>query len=187
LLRIAIVGRKASGKTTIAETLLKILTPSYRVITVKHVHSNELRLDAEKTDTWRFAAAGAHASVALSPNRTTMDLSIGFEEIRLEHVLESCLKVLQEADLVLLEGFHSLVARDPGVRKIVATRRLDEAPYVIKGTSAVIAVVTREPAGEPTLLGEEGTPIKVYTHEELPLLAEEISALLNGVLLAGRT
>ena len=66
---ISIVGKSDSGKTTLIEKLVPVLTKrGYRVATVKHdVHGFEV--DREGKDSWRHKQAGAPTGGFLLPHK----------------------------------------------------------------------------------------------------------------------
>ena len=71
-LRIHIVGRRNSGKTTLVCELVAALTKrGYRVATIKHTHHHH-ELDTPGKDSWHHREAGAAAVGILSPRMTAM-------------------------------------------------------------------------------------------------------------------
>lgn len=65
---IAIVGSKKSGKTTVAEFLVRRLARSgYGVSAIKHVHHRGFTLDTRNKDSWRLTRAGAGSVVVTAP------------------------------------------------------------------------------------------------------------------------
>ena len=98
---ISIVGKSDSGKTTLIEKLIPVLTQrGYRVATVKHdIHGFEV--DQEGKDSWRHKQAGAHTVVISSPDKIALirdverDLNLG--EIRD--------LLIRDVDLILSEGY----------------------------------------------------------------------------------
>ena len=55
---IAVVGSKASGKTTTIEILTKELSrKGYKIAAVKHIPEKNFTIDKKGKDTWRFAKA----------------------------------------------------------------------------------------------------------------------------------
>jgi molybdopterin-guanine dinucleotide biosynthesis protein len=71
-LRIHIVGRRNSGKTTLVCELVTALTQrGYRVATIKHTHHHH-ELDTPGKDSWHHRESGAAAVGILSPRMTAM-------------------------------------------------------------------------------------------------------------------
>jgi molybdopterin-guanine dinucleotide biosynthesis protein MobB len=100
---VSIVGRSNSGKTTLIERLLPILTGfGYRVVTVKHHHWGDFEADTPGKDSWRHARAGAVAT-ALSGSR---QLAV-FQQTEARVPLEEIVKQMAPArpDIVITEGF----------------------------------------------------------------------------------
>jgi len=101
---VCIVGRSGTGKTTLIERLIPVLTKKgYRVATLKHdVHGFEM--DKEGKDTWRHKRAGATAIIISSPQKLGMITDV-------EHELEPSFIVrrfLNHVDLVIAEGYKNL-------------------------------------------------------------------------------
>ncbi|MEK6682466.1 MAG: molybdopterin-guanine dinucleotide biosynthesis protein B, partial [Nitrospirota bacterium] len=69
---VSIVGRSNSGKTTLIEKIIPLLTKKgYRIATVKHC-SHGFEMDKEGKDTWKHKKAGAKTIVAVSENRLAL-------------------------------------------------------------------------------------------------------------------
>jgi molybdopterin-guanine dinucleotide biosynthesis protein B len=99
---LGVYGHKDSGKTTLVESLVKLLTEKgYSVGTVKHTHLKDVGLDVEGSDTWKHAKAGAGV-VALSSSEETMFLvkrEMGLGDIA------TLARNISPFDLLLVEGF----------------------------------------------------------------------------------
>ncbi len=101
---LGIYGHKKSGKTALVEEITKGLTEmGYSVATIKHTHHQDHGLDAEGTDTWKHAQAGAKSIVLSTDEETLFILKKNMELPE----LESSIKALDDVDLVLVEGFKS--------------------------------------------------------------------------------
>ena len=98
---IRILGRSGSGKTTFIDRLIPLLAP-LRIAVIKHTR-HELALPPAEKDTGRHLAAGAVASIGLSPNGSEAFWRGAPPEIEL--VLSS---LAGKADLVLMEGARDL-------------------------------------------------------------------------------
>jgi len=90
-------GRSNSGKTTLVEGLVKRFSPMYSVIAIKHIGRENVELDTEGKDTWRFGKAGAMLTVASTNAETQLTFK---HEMPLSQILQ-----LIDAELVLVEGF----------------------------------------------------------------------------------
>lgn len=99
---VGIAGLQNSGKTTLIELIVpRIVQAGYRVVTVKHIAHDDLRIDAAGSDTQRHRKAGARLAVAVSDTET-----VYFHGA--PHTLDEVLARvdrLEEPDLVLVEGF----------------------------------------------------------------------------------
>jgi molybdopterin-guanine dinucleotide biosynthesis adapter protein len=98
---ISIVGRSNTGKTTLLEGLLPVLTGrGYRVATVKHdVHGFEM--DKEGKDTWRHKRAGAVTTIINSARKLGLVTDTS-RELTLDEV---CQLYVRHADLLITEGY----------------------------------------------------------------------------------
>ena len=115
----AISGVKNSGKTTLMEKLIRVLTGrGLQVAAVKH-DGHDFTPDVPGTDSWRFGQAGACGYAIYSPWR--------YQLVRqTQGVCErDFFQAFPEADVILLEGFKDSpypkievvrVAHRPGVR-----------------------------------------------------------------------
>ena len=94
---ISIVGYKKTGKTTLVEQLVKALKKHGSVGTIKHLHEHDI--NAQDTDTWKHAQAGADVVVAVTPNELV--------KFSRNNDLESALDELANAgmDFAIVEGF----------------------------------------------------------------------------------
>lgn len=95
---VAVSGFKNSGKTTLIEKLLMILTKEgLKVATVKHDGHNFVG-DREGTDTDRHRKAGAVGTAIYSDNQYMIINQVAIDEREL-------FRAFDYADLILLEGF----------------------------------------------------------------------------------
>lgn len=138
----AVVGFKDSGKTTLAEKLVKILVArGYRVAAVKHAHSG-LSLHG---DSGRLFAAGAKRVLALSGNASEI-LAEGMS-------LADALAELRRYDFVVVEGFKESF---PGVRVAVVRSREELEKLMSPLLAAAYTLGELEDTGIPVFKpGEE--------------------------------
>ena len=95
------VGTSNSGKTTLIEKIINLLTMhGYRVATVKHTHK-EFAIDTEGKDSWRHRSAGAKTVILASPKQFFM-VSDADLELTIEDVLY---KYVNNIDILIVEGF----------------------------------------------------------------------------------
>jgi len=121
---IAVVGSKQSGKTTTVEALVRGLTErGYRVATAKHIHEAHFTIDTRGKDTWRHAQAGAKVILSVAPNELAIIKRVNTSEYDLGNLVEQCGK---EADILILEGFRELVAKNLSVPKVVTVKSVEE-------------------------------------------------------------
>jgi molybdopterin-guanine dinucleotide biosynthesis protein MobB len=140
---IAIIGRSGSGKTvTIVNLISHFSKQGLKVGTIKHVHHPNFSIDMEGKDSWRHSHAGAKTVAIIAPketvlirrkNRTTINL-------QLENILD--LFKGEEIDLIFLEGFHSLIAKNYDIPKIITAKNITELRRVVKNTVPPILAVT---------------------------------------------
>lgn len=101
---ISIVGKSNSGKTTLIEKLLPILSErGYKAATIKH-DSHSFDIDKEGKDTYRHKQAGAKAVIISSPKKAALIMDVDREAD-----LDDLAMLLPfDIDIVLTEGFKSL-------------------------------------------------------------------------------
>lgn len=101
---VAIVGRKHSGKTTLAVRLAAELhRRGHRVMSIKH-GSHTFNIDPSTTDTYRHYHEGLVERVAMaSPDKFAL-VERWAEELPPETIAE---RYMADADLVLCEGFKA--------------------------------------------------------------------------------
>lgn len=143
---VAVVGNKKSGKTTTVEILTRGLSyRGYRVATVKHIPKSNFTIDREGTDTWRFARAGSSIVVSIAPEEAAIIKRVSTDDYDLTRILMEC---GEDSDVIILEGFRSLVERDPHVLKIIAVKEVEEIHGASKRFSPILAYVGSMPMEE---------------------------------------
>ena len=96
---ITIVGKSNSGKTTLLEKLITILSErGYKLGTVKHAHGG-FTMDKEGKDSWRHRNAGADATLLIT------DSTVALVKNDKSPDLDKMQKYLEGMDIVLAEGF----------------------------------------------------------------------------------
>lgn len=96
---ITIVGKSNSGKTTLLEKLIALLTRrGYRIGSVKHAHDG-FEMDTEGKDSWRHRKAGAAATLVITQDKIAMTKDDKTGDI------EKMARYLSDMDIILAEGF----------------------------------------------------------------------------------
>ncbi len=153
---LAVIGRKNSGKTTVVEGLIsELVARQFRVASFKHVSRKGFSMDEKGKDTWRHSAAGADPVTVVSDIETIIKMKNGINGFPLDRMV----KVAEEnqADVLILEGFSSLVLKDNRVGKIVCVKDLEEYVEFNESTGGeVLAFCSFQPLGEPVLNIETG-------------------------------
>jgi len=143
---IAVVGSRRSGKTTTVEAIVRGLTKKgYRVAAAKHIHEADFTIDTKGKDTWRHAQAGAKTILSVALNELTIIKKVNTTGFDLSVLVQQCEK---EADILILEGFRKLVAKNLTIPKVVTVKTAKETsetseyfkPILAFAGSAKIAV-----------------------------------------------
>ncbi len=131
---LSIVGKSGSGKTTLIEKLLREFNArGLRVAVIKH-HAHSSPLDSSGKDSFRFAEAGAQMVVVSSPVEIAQ-----FERVAREWTLAEIAARVDDADLILTEGFR----REPAPK--IEISRAELGTDLIARADQVVAVVTDYP------------------------------------------
>jgi len=128
---VSFVGKSGSGKTTLLEKVIAELTRrGYRVATIKH-HTHSSDVDIPGKDTWRHARAGAREVVLKGEGVVAV-----FKSLDTQPGLPELLALIDDADIVLTEGFHR-----EGSTMIEVSRRACSTELV-NDSSRLFALVT---------------------------------------------
>ena len=137
MIAVAVVGSKKSGKTKTVEALVRGLTKrGYRVATAKHVSEQDFTVDTEGKDTWLHAQAGAKTIVVVAPKELVTIRKVDTRSLTLQEVVQICENGI---DVIVFEGFRSLVERERAVLKIVAVKDMQEIINASKQFDPIIA------------------------------------------------
>jgi len=146
---IAIVGSRRSGKTTTVEAIVRGLTvKGYRVATAKHIPEADFTIDTRGKDTWRHAQAGAKTILSVAPNELTIIKKVDTTRYDLSALLEQCEK---EADILILEGFRKLVAKNPSIPKVVTVKTAKEISETSESFKPILAFASSAKAETESL------------------------------------
>ncbi len=174
---IAVVGTSGSGKTTTIEYLTSRLSKEgYKIGSVKHIHHEDFSIDTEGTDTWRHAHAGAIVTAAIAPKETVI---IKKTEASLKD-LDKVIKTFdsEKLDVLLIEGFHSLIAKRRDIPKIITAKNSEDLKRTLDGTFPPILAITGPIAETKQKFSEVNIPIvNLYRDGEalLKLVKEQIT------------
>lgn len=122
---LAVVGASNSGKTRVAEGLVKYLSSrDLKVVAIKHCpHGHQI--DGTGTDSARLFMAGAVVSIAVSPGHSTV-VSRRSADTRLDEVVDG---LPEGIDLVIAEGFKKCGA--PKIMVLGGRSRIEYPENVI--------------------------------------------------------
>lgn len=139
---ISIVGRSASGKTTLIERLIpEFIKRGYRVATVKH-HGSDFPIDQEGKDSWRHKQAGAHTVVISSPQKIALVEDVS-HDLSLNELVS---QFIHRADIIIAEGF-----KREHYPKVEVFRKAIHPHPLAHELENVIAVVSDEPLSLETI------------------------------------
>ena len=132
---ISVVGKSDSGKTTLLEALIKVLTQrGRRIAVIKHA-ADDFELDTQNKDSWRFSQAGSEVSAISSKGKLAVVR-------RLENdpdPQELAQYAGADCDLVLTEGFKQHPY--PKIEII----RSDQGAELVSPPEQLLAIVTDTP------------------------------------------
>jgi molybdopterin-guanine dinucleotide biosynthesis protein MobB len=138
---IAAVGTSKSGKTTLIEYLISHLSKEgLRIGTIKHVHHSGFSIDAKGKDSWRHSQAGAQIVVIVAPEETAIIRKVKPPKQEIERIYD--LVRDEKLDLLIIEGFHSLIARRRDIFKIITVKEEKDLKRALEGTVDPILAVT---------------------------------------------
>jgi molybdopterin-guanine dinucleotide biosynthesis protein B len=133
---ISVVGRSASGKTTLIERLIpEFIKRGYRVATVKH-HGSDFPIDQEGKDSWRHKQAGAQTVIISSPQKVALVEDVP-HDLPLNEIAS---QFIRGADIIIAEGFKK--EQHP---KVEVFRKAIHPHPLAPELENVIAVVSDEP------------------------------------------
>ena len=140
VLVIAAVGKSGSGKTTTLEYLVSNLaSEGYRIGAVKHIFHKGFKMDKEGTNTWRYAKAGSKVIAAVSTEEIVVIRKAETELNDLEQVIG--LLGNEQLDIIVVEGFRSIIEKRNDVLKIVTAKDADSLKKALEGTVQPIIAI----------------------------------------------
>jgi molybdopterin-guanine dinucleotide biosynthesis protein MobB len=140
---IFVFGTKNSGKTTIAEYLVKGLSDrGFTVGTIKHIH-HEFTIDTEGKDTYRMREAGAKLVASFSPSEIALLRAPG--DVEEEFVKLSKQLAEDRFDFLVVEGFKVISVGISAVLRILTCKTAAElnslVPSVLPDVDCISGVV----------------------------------------------
>jgi len=128
---IAVVGKKGSGKTRLVEELVKALREEgYKVSTAKHVPEEGFSIDTPGKDSWRHAEAGAMTVAIVAPREMSLIKRLGSEGPVFDEIIS--LASHGGPDILIMEGFRSIVGSRLDVPKVVLVSGPEEARAMLE-------------------------------------------------------
>lgn len=148
---LAVLGRKNSGKTTVAERIVSTLVKrGLKVAVAKHISKKGFSMDSEGKDTWRYSDVGATPVIAVSDRETTVKLMRGTDVFSLDWMLR--VSAENDADVLVIEGFSSIILKDKRVGKIICVRNSGEYyEYKEKVEGGILAYCSFKSLDKPIL------------------------------------
>ena len=139
---LAVIGTSGSGKTTLIEYLISHLSKEgLKIGTIKHVHHPGFSIDVKGKDTWRHSQAGAKIVICAAPNEIAI---IKKRDSSSKHEMERIINLVkdEDLDLLIIEGFHSLIAKRQDVFKIITTNDEEDLRQKLVDTKDPILAIT---------------------------------------------
>jgi len=132
---ISIVGKSESGKTTLLESLIvELKQRGYKVAVIKHA-LEDIELDKQGKDTWRFSQIGSDVVAISSAHKLALmkKLEHDFSPQQLSRL------ITWDYDLILTEGFKKSATAK------IEVHRKEQGEELVSPIKQLIAVVTDEP------------------------------------------
>lgn len=179
VLLIAAVGKSGSGKTTTLEYLVSNLAgEGYRIGAIKHIYHKGFKIDKEGTNTWRYAKAGSKVTAAVSTEEIVVIKKAETDLTDLEQVIG--LLGNEKLDIIVIEGFRSLIEKRTDVLKIVTAKDADSLKITLEEIAPPIIAV----AG---VIGQQKPEIKLEIPVvNIPAEGEQLLKLVKEHLKAKR-
>lgn len=132
---VSIVGKSEAGKTSLLEKLITELKQrGYKVAVIKHT-VEDIELDKQGKDTWRFSQIGTDVVAIISSHNLAVMRQVDHEVTP----QELSRFIVWDHDLILTEGF-----KQSGTIKIEVHRK-EQGEGLLSPAKQLLAVVTDEP------------------------------------------
>jgi molybdopterin-guanine dinucleotide biosynthesis protein B len=136
VLTIAVVGGKKSGKTTTIELMVKELSNrGYQIVAAKHIPEPNFTIDTKGKDTWKYVQAGAKTVIAVSSDEIATVERVSTKDVKLEEIMKKC----RNQDVVFLEGFRELVAKDKHICKVAVVNSPEDFAEAVDAYEPILA------------------------------------------------
>ncbi|HYB93044.1 MAG TPA: molybdopterin-guanine dinucleotide biosynthesis protein B [archaeon] len=171
---IAVIGSNQSGKTTTVVDLVKELVKrGYKVGTAKHIPETDFTIDTKNKDTWRHGKAGAIVVSSVAPKEIAVIRKIETAKLGLGNILSFIDE--NEVDVIVIEGFKSLIKTEKSIPKIITAKTREEAVDIAKQFSNVLAVVGVFPfkgkiMGIPYINAKKSMDLEDVVQKIIPLI-----------------
>ncbi|PVX25458.1 MAG: molybdopterin-guanine dinucleotide biosynthesis protein B [Candidatus Bathyarchaeum sp.] len=140
---VAVVGSSNSGKTTAIEAIIKGLTKKgYTVASAKRIPEQDFTIDKKGKDTYKHAQAGSSTVLSVAPNELAVITKVDTKKYTLEQLIA---QIPEETDVIIIEGFKSLVGHDMTIPKIVATTSDNEIVQALERYKNILAFIGHIP------------------------------------------
>jgi len=106
--------------------IAELVRKGFRATTAKHVSHKGFSMDVEGSDTWHHRAAGANPVIMVSDMETSVLMRDGTRSLSIERLIGFTQWAETDANVLILEGFSSMVLKDRRVGKIICLRDQDE-------------------------------------------------------------
>ncbi len=169
---IAVLGYSNSGKTSLIEFVVSSLSKEgLRIGTIKHVHHCGFTFDVKGKDTWRHSQAGAKLVICVSPEQIAIKKRRETSHDNLESYIN--IAKAEELDLLIIEGFHSLIANRKDIIKIITAKNEEDLKKILEGTVEPILATT----GIFPEITEKSSKVRnsgIYVNEEWEQILQQI-------------
>jgi molybdopterin-guanine dinucleotide biosynthesis protein B len=92
-------GSSSSGKTTVIQNLISVLSGQYKIVYIKDIPHGNISLDTHGKDTWIMEDAGADVTYGITPDRT---YKMFREHMELDRIIDDN----RYCDIIFIEGFR---------------------------------------------------------------------------------
>jgi len=162
---IAVVGSRHSGKTATVEVVVRgLANKGYKVATAKHIPDPNFTIDTKGRDTWRHTKAGAQITTAVAPKEIATIKKTDTTKLSLGDITKNC---NDNTEIIILEGFRSLIAQNLTVPKIISVRNSQEINEATKTFKPILAFTTISPRDK---FKETKTPLLNIQNETKELI-----------------